>query len=88
MKFLVVALIPFIVSFGPFFVIGGVPSIKQILSRMFPFSRGLIHHYWAPNFWALYYFIDKVLAILGFKSQIIYQIADNHNPVNRLKVLP
>lgn len=76
--------------FAPFMYWG---QLDQLMTRLFPFSRGLCHSYWAPNFWALYSFSDRVLLqgwrwnICSVKSLLMVLVAPRFGlPVDRAAV--
>lgn len=55
----------FVIAFGPFIYYDVIP---ELFGRLFPFNRGLTHAYWAPNVWAIYSTIDRILI------QVYYRI--------------
>lgn len=68
-----VACIPVSIAFGPFLIqTNGGEQLLQIFRRLFPFGRGLVHAYWAPNVWTLYCALDKVLSVVVTK---IFRVA-------------
>jgi len=61
---LILPFVPFVMSYAGKGT--SVPNeirvvISQIFSRLFPFSRGLVHDYWAGNVWALYLTLEKAI---------------------------
>ncbi|KAI8071536.1 glycosyltransferase family 57 protein [Gongronella butleri] len=52
----------FAVSLGPIVATG---QLQALVARLFPFTRGLCHAYWAPNIWALYAGLDRCLIFVA-----------------------
>ncbi|KAL7532928.1 hypothetical protein ACHAXR_004930 [Thalassiosira sp. AJA248-18] len=73
-RLLVLAVVTLVCFLGPFvpFLIQSDPvgQMQQIMKRLFPFGRGLVHDYWAANLWALYLFMSRVVTFIFRKAPI------------------
>jgi hypothetical protein len=71
LQLVAVALTALVMAFGPFLLQhNGTQQLQQIMTRLFPFGRGLVHAYWAPNVWALYCAADKMLSAVIRKINV------------------
>ncbi|KAJ3442308.1 dolichyl pyrophosphate glc1man9glcnac2 alpha-13-glucosyltransferase-related [Anaeramoeba flamelloides] len=84
-KIFVITFSVFSSSFYPFLRNEFDTQLSAILGRLFPFGRGLTHSYWAPNYWAIHTFVDKVLQVVtgkagktGFKTRGVVGDLDEH----------
>jgi len=73
-RFIVLGIVTLICLLGAFvpFIMQNQPRVhmEQILARLFPFGRGLVHDYWAANVWALYLFTSRAASFLLRKAPI------------------
>ena len=55
-------------AMAPIVVSGQLPALLQ---RLFPFGRGLVHAYWAPNIWSLYLTFDRLISkLIGVSANL------------------
>ncbi|KAL7447076.1 hypothetical protein ACHAXM_010747 [Skeletonema potamos] len=73
-RFILLAGVTLICFLGPFipFLMQSNPieQLEQILKRLFPFGRGLVHDYWAANVWALFLFVSRVATFVFRRTPI------------------
>ena len=71
LKCIGISSIVIVLIFGPVLYTHPYQAITSMITRMFPFGRGLVHDYWAPNIWAFYMFLDRILTQLCLRIPLV-----------------
>ena len=74
LSLVIIAILALLLAFLPFALQqpSAFNQLEQIFKRLFPWDRGLLHAYWAPNIWAIYCAIDLCLSKLFGSSSNHY----------------
>lgn len=56
-------------------------QLLQIIARLFPFGRGLVHDYWAANVWAFFSLGNKLIRALSVRLPLPFKSIPEPSPL-------